>query len=135
MKFAPRFIAALVLLGWLFAIGHLATEHGAGAFSGVDHELIGHDDDHHDEDTEHHHHDLSVLPPGLLAKATDHDALAPVWVALWGELAGSLTLIPRDSAQPDADSCFGNAPPDGRAFGWLLVCHTALPVRGPSLVA
>jgi len=46
VKFAPRFIAALVLLGWLFAIGHLATEHGAGAFSGVDHELIGHDDDH-----------------------------------------------------------------------------------------
>jgi hypothetical protein len=135
VKFAPRSIAALVLLGWLFAIGHLATEHGAGAFSSVDHELIGHDDDHHDEDPEHHHHDLSVLAPGPLTKAAEHDGFAPVWIALYDEFAARLTLLQRDAEQSRGTSSLGNAPPDARASGWLLVCRTARPVRGPSLVA
>ncbi|MEQ1852792.1 MAG: hypothetical protein ABMA01_14535 [Chthoniobacteraceae bacterium] len=134
MRFTLRLTAALVLFGWLFAIGHLAVEHGAIAFAAVDHELIGHDDDHHDDDPEHHHHDLSVLPPGPLTKATDEDALAPVWISLHDELAASLTRLQRDSSQSHRNACFGNAAPDARASGWLLVCRTARPVRGPSVV-
>jgi hypothetical protein len=135
VKFAPRFIAAVVLLGWLFAIGHRAAVHGASAFSSVDHELFGHDeDDHEDEHPEHHHHDLSVLPAAPLTKATDQDSLAPAWTSLYDEPTANLALVQPDSARSHGDSCFGNAPPDRRASGWLLVCRTALPVRGPSLL-
>lgn len=133
VKIAPRFIAALVFLGWLFASVHLAVEHGAGASSSAVLALLGHEGDHHKDDSDHHHHDLSALPAGPLTKATDENALNPIWVALCDALAERLTLALRQALDPTDDSTQGNAPPDARAGGWLLDARTALPVRGPSL--
>ena len=60
-------------------------------------------------------------------------ALAPVWVPLCDALAERLTATLREGREPRLRPACDHAPPDGRAFGWLLVCQTALPVRGPSL--
>ena len=135
-----RVFALLTLLAWLFATGHVALRHGGVADGGVHHELMGgadnddHDDDAPAQDGEHHHHDLSVMNGGQWMKSAAHKTLAPVWVPLFDVLAEQLTAILREGREPRLLLSHEHAPPDERAFGWLLVCRTAHPVRGPSLV-
>ena len=134
-----RVFALLTLLGWLFATGHVALRHGGVADGGVHHELMGGaDDDDHDDDApaqegEHHHHDLSVMDGGQWMKSAEHKTLAPVWVPLFDVLVERFAEMLREGRELRLPRTREHAPPDERAFGWLLVCQTAHPVRGPSL--
>ncbi len=139
MRPLHRIFALLTLLGWLFAAGHVALEHGGVADGGAHHALFGgadddgHDDDAPPQDGEHHHHDFSALSAGQWMKSAEHKALAPVWVPLFDVLAERIADMLREGREPRLLRRREHAPPDERAFGWLLVCQTALPVRGPSL--
>jgi hypothetical protein len=139
MPKGPRIIAVLILLGWLFAAGHVALEHGGRADGGVAHAqaAAGHDDDHDESGPAHdgdHHHDLVGLTGGQFTKTAEQRVLAPVWVPLYGALMEELTTVLREAVTSRGNFDFGCAPPDARASGWLLVLQTARPVRGPSLV-
>ncbi len=143
MRSYRRIFAFLTLLGWLFATGHVALEHDGVADGGAHHALPGgaddddHDDDAPPQDGEHHrhHHDLSALSAGQWVKSAEQKTLAPVWVPLFDALAVRLTAMLREGREPRLLRTYEHAPPDERAFGWLLVSQTALRVRGPSLTA
>jgi hypothetical protein len=130
--------ALLALLGWLFAAGHVALQHGGVADGGMHHALSGTADDDHDDDAppqdgEHHHHDLSAVGAARWVKSAEHKTVAPVGVRVFGALAERLTAMLREGREPRLLRTCEHAPPDERTFGWLLVSQTALPVRGPSL--
>lgn len=135
-----RVFSFLTLLCWLFATGHVALEHG-GVASGRAHHAVagGADDDDHDDDAPapggaHHHHDLSVIDSAQWMDAKAYQAPAPVWEPLFFDaLAEHLAEILRQGREMRVLPTFEHAPPDERASGWLLVCQTAHPVRGPSL--
>lgn len=139
MRSFNRAFCLLTLLGWLFATGHVALEHGGVVDGGAHHALAGGaDDDDHDDDApapggEHHHHDLSVMDRGQSMKAVELEAIMPVWVPLFDVLAEHIASVRRQRLDMRVPLTFEHAPPDERASGWLLVCRTALPVRGPSL--
>ena len=140
MRALHRILALLTLLGWLFASGHVALEHGGVADGGAHHALPGGaDDDDHDDDAppqdgeHHHHHDFSALSAGQWMKSAEHKALMPVWVPLFDVLAERLAAMLREGREPLLLRTREHAPPDARASGWLLVCQTAHPVRGPSI--
>ena len=142
MRSLHRIFALLTLLGWLFAAGHVALEHGGVADGGAHHALPGGaDDDDHDHDDgappqdgeHHHHHDLSALNAGRGLKSSQQKVLAPVWVPLFDVLSKPLADLLREGREPRLLRTREHAPPDERAFGWLLVSQTALRVRGPSL--
>ena len=128
---ARRITALCILFGWLFAVGHVASRHGSVADAGVCCESAGHEEDQPDHDG-HHHHDVAALGAGQVAKV-EHKMSAPVVARLGGELWERLAVIAREALDPPARFDFAESPPDGRASGWLLVVHTARPVRGPSL--
>ena len=70
-------------------------------------------------------------------KSAEHKTLAPVWVPLFDVLEerfADMMREGREGREPRLFRTCEHAPPDERAFGWLLVCQTAHPVRGPSLV-
>ena len=140
MRALHRILAFLTLLGWLFATGHVALEHGGVADGGAHHALFGgaddddHDDDGPAQDEEHHHHDFSALNDAQWMKSAEHKALAPVWMPLFDVLVERFADMLREGREPRLFRTCEHAPPDERAFGWLLVCQTAHPVRGPSLV-
>ena len=128
-----------MLLGWLFAAGHVALHHGGVADGGAHHAMSdGAADDDHDDDApphdgDHHHHELSVMDGGQWVKSAEQAMLAPVWVPLFDALAERFADMLREGREPILLRTREHAPPDERAFGWLLVCQTAHPVRGPSL--
>ena len=138
MRTHKRLIAFLLLLGWLFATGHVALQHGGVANGGAHHALVGdgddddHDDDAPPQDSHHHHHDLTVVGDGKVAKC-EQTVLAPVWLPLCDALIARLAAALRDASEPRLLPGPEHSPPDQRAFGWLLACRSALPVRGPSL--
>ena len=70
---------------------------------------------------------------GQWMKSAEHKTLAPVWVPLFDVLSKQLTGLLREVREPRLLRTREHAPPDERAFGWLLVSQTALRVRGPSL--
>ena len=70
---------------------------------------------------------------GQWMKSVELKALSPVWVPLFDILAERLAETQREDREPRLLPTREHAPPDEREFGWLLVCQTALPVRGPSL--
>ena len=140
MRSFSRVFGLLTLLGWLFATGHVASRHEGIADGGAHHALTDRaDDDDHDDDApaqngeHHHHHDLSVSDGGQWMKSAEHKTLVPVWVSLLDALAEQLTAMLREGREPRLPLTREHSPPDERAFGWLLVCQTAHPVRGPSL--
>lgn len=140
MRAHKPLIAFLLLLGWLFATGHVALRHGAVADGGGHHAFVGdgEDDDHDDHDApsrdlQHHHHDLTVVADGQAAR-WELTVLAPGWLPLYDAFIERLTPALRDPRQPQLLAGLEHSPPDQRASGWLLVLQTALPVRGPSLV-
>ena len=101
----------------------------------AEHAAHGHDDD--DDGPTHDapsHHDLIPLTANQFAKAVEQNAPAPVWVVLCNTLVVQLTAMLRDSREPRLQAGRVHSPPDERASGWLLVCRSALPVRGPSPV-
>ena len=132
MSNARRVITLCLLLGWLFAIGHVVTEHGAIVTAGVQVEPAGHHDDGPDHDGDHHH-DLTVMAAGQLAKAAEHKALAPVWVPICSALVERLTAMLREAEESRGAFEYRDSSRDEREAGWLHVVQTALPVRGPSL--
>ena len=144
MRSFRRVFALLTLLGWFFAAGHVALEHDGVADGRAHHALPGgaDDDDHDDHDDgappqdgehHHHHHDLSALSAGQWVKSSQQKALAPLWVPLFDVLSKRLADLLREGREPRLLRTREHAPPDERAFGWLLVSQTALRVRGPSL--
>ena len=135
MRSQHRILALLTLLGWLFAIGHVALEHGGVAADRLHHALAagGEDDDHDDHDGQHHHHDFTAMNGGASLKVTERQALAPVWAPLCDALVKRLTAMLREAGEPRRLAGLEHSPPDERAGGWLLVCRTAQPIRGPSL--
>ena len=137
MSFHRRLLAVLMLFGWLFAIGHVALEHAGVADGGAHHAFSdGDDDDEHDapsHDGDHHDHDFSSLSDAQWMKSAEHKTLVAMWVPLFDALAERLADMLREDRKPRLLRTREHAPPDERASGWLLVCQTALPVRGPSL--
>ena len=136
VKSTRQLIAALVLLAWAFALAHLALEHG-GEFVGSHFDAAAHDGRSGDEGDApadgHHHHDLGAVTSAQLAKSVEQQLPAPQWTPLYDQLVARLAAVLRDMDATRERSMIGDSPPDERAFGWLLDCHTALPVRGPSL--
>jgi hypothetical protein len=130
-----RVFSLLTLLCWLSAIGHVAAEHGGVADGAAQHALdrCADDNDAPAPGGGHHHHDLSAMNGGQGTNAKAHQAPAPVWVPLFDALAERLADLVRQDRASRARPAIEHAPRDERDSGWLLVCQTALPVRGPSL--
>ena len=123
-----------MLLAWLSAGVHVASEHGGESF-GFHADEAAHGEHHHDDDhdapgdSDHHHHDIGVA----FAKSAEKQLLAPQWIPLLGEVIAQLSAMLRSTDAVRERTLIGDSPPDERASGWLLVCQTALQVRGPSL--
>jgi hypothetical protein len=135
VKSARPFLAALVLSLWVLALGHVALEHCAAMNGGCAVVCVppsGHD--HHDEHGDDAHHHFSVLTSSPLAKVLDLKMPVSWTVGDWA-LADCLLEGWRDSEEPRGIGGSWESPPDERTTGWLLVCHTARPARGPSLAA
>ena len=135
VKSTRQLIAALMLLAWAFAGAHVALEHG-GELAGSHFDAAAHDE-HDDDDGPvpadgHHHHDLGAVTSAQFAKSVEQLS-APQWTPLYDQLIAQLAAMLRDAGEVRERSVIGDSPPDERASGWLLDCHTALPVRGPSL--
>ena len=135
----PRpLLAALMLLAWLMTSGHMVLEHG-GEWRGG-HAEVACAGGHHDGDSErpgepHHHHDLGVV---LLGKAVAVQKVTPVpsaWTPLAVLIYGRLTPAALPAPALPGRTVIGDSPPDARSSGWLLIAHTARPVRGPAVVA
>ena len=136
-----RIFSLLTLLGWLFAAGHVASEHAGVADGGARHAMLGcedgadHDDHGPEHDGEHHqHHDLTALGAGPRLKSVEDRALAPVWMLPSEVLSALLADMFAERCETRLPETRDGSPPDERAFGWLLDCTTARPVRGPSVV-
>lgn len=131
------FLAALMLFAWLFAGAHMALEHGGGWSVCDDASSLhdGHDDHDSPPADGHHHHDLGAVLAGKAITAQESQFAMQPWTPLASQLLAQFTALLRHAEVPHAPSNFGKSPPDERASGWLLVSHTALPVRGPSLAA
>jgi len=132
-------LAALMLIAWVLTSSHIVLEHG-GDWWGC-HAEAGHDGGHHHhEDSDlpgepHHHHDLGVV---LLGKTVAVHKAAPApspWTPLVAFTGGQFTPTLRIAPVPLGWTTIGDSPPDARSSGWLLVAHTARPVRGPALAA
>lgn len=141
MKLARRLLAALVLSVWLLAIGHVALEHcaamnGACAVACTPAEEMPHEP-HSDEPggAEAHHHHHFIAWAVQLVKVVDGKTLMPAWLPLNDVLADRLTALLREMAATLEPVEAWDSPPDERSSGWLLLCQTAHPVRGPSLPA
>ena len=136
MQLFHRTIAVMLLFGWLFATGHVLAEHGGETGQAGHHEaIVGHaDDDHHDAPADDsHQHDLTATVTQS-ANLTAQSAAMSVWVPLCDAFVERLAAMLREAAEPQVGIGVGDSPPDERSSGWLLVCQTALPVRGPSLI-
>jgi hypothetical protein len=59
--------------------------------------------------------------------------IKPAWLPLYHALVQCMIAEMHEVYVPRLLSILEHSPPDARASGWLLVCHSALPVRGPSL--
>ena len=137
MKFARQYLAALVLSVWLLALGHVALEHCAAMNGGCVVACQSHTEGCHEgtpEGEEHHHHHLTAFATSPLAKLLDLK-MPLLWRSFDQMLAERLAEILRTSVAPNAALASWESPPDERAAGWLFVCQTARPVRGPSLAA
>jgi hypothetical protein len=141
MQSFRRITALFLLLCWLLAAGHVVAEHGCDVSKPSQHSLVGYDATGahgYDLGTGHgretHSHDVTTTATRsgnysrLIAPVSPRlpflDAFAERFVA-------SLRLL----SDSFADVAPGKTPEDERSSGWLLVCQTALPVRGPSLSA
>lgn len=119
-----------MLVAWFVTGAHMLLEHGGDWHGAAAHEEPA--DDHSDSDHAHHH-DLAtvLLGRGMTVQKLDAVSapeLAPVVVL-------SVAVFKPELPEPVvARGIVGDSPPDARAAGWLLVLHTARPVRGPSFV-
>lgn len=136
VKFARQTLAALVLSVWTLVIGHVALEHCAAMNGGCIVACQAHTDGCHDGEPEGdaHHHHLTTFASAPLAKTVD-PKIASAWVSADRALTERLLEVLRASVAPRLAPASWASPPDERTAGWLLVCHTARPVRGPSLAA
>ena len=134
MQLFHRTIAVMLLLGWLFAIGHVVAEHGGEMGQAGHHDAVGGhgEDDHHDAPVpDSHRHDLTATATPS-ANLTAQIAAMSVWVPIYDAFVERLAAMLREAAEPRVGIGVGDSPPDERSSGWLLVCQTAHPVRGPS---
>jgi hypothetical protein len=135
VKSSRSLLAALVLSVWVLALGHVALEHCAAMSGGCAVACApsaGHD--HHDEHGSDGHHHFTPLASSPFAKVVDVK-LPVAWMAGAPSLGERLLEALRASAEPRGLAGSWESPPDERTTGWLLVCRTARPVRGPSLEA
>ena len=135
--FSRRFTALLLLLGWLNAIAHVAFEHGGATDHATTHaslvcESVHCSQPHLPPDQGCHRHDLSGWTGERL------DILKEPPPVEGGLLSGVLreifAALERKAAQPAARKEQDGRLEDARTQGFLLVCFTARPVRGPSLI-
>ena len=133
MKFARQCLAALVLSVWLLALGHVALEHCAVMNGGCVVACQSHTGGGHEGD-EHPHHHLTAFASSPLGKVLAWK-MPLLWRSFDQMLAEQWSEISRASLEPRAALASWESPPDERAAGWLFVCQTARPVRGPSLAA
>ena len=133
VKLFLQLIAALTLLAWLGAGVHVALAHGGEGFGVEVHGEQHHDDDDAPGESDHHHHDLGAVTSAAFAKSAEKQLLAPQWIPLLGEVIAQLAAMLHSTDAVRERTLIGDSPPDERASGWLLVCQTALQVRGPSL--
>jgi hypothetical protein len=134
VKFLRSIIAVLVLLAWLGAGVHMALEHGGILHGAEMGEAMHTHEEAPAEEGHHHHHDFDAQTAARLAKSLDEQFPAPQWQALDQFLAEFTAGWRRVAPMLERPGVW-SAPPDERAVGWLLVCRTAHPVRGPSLAA
>ncbi len=125
-----------MLFAWVVVGAHLSITHGGelfgSHFDAASHD--GHDDDDGPAPADgHHHHDLGAVTSAQVAKSVEQQIPAPLWTPLYDQLVAQLAVVLREMEAARERSPIGDSPPDERASGWLLDCHTALPVRGPSL--
>lgn len=131
VKLLRPLLAALMLVAWFVTGAHMVLEHGGDWHGAAAHEKPA--DDHSESDHAHHHDLATVLlgkglaVPTLAALPSPELSLAAVF-----SVAGVGPELPVPLA---ARGIIGDSPPDARAAGWLLVAHTARPVRGPALAA
>jgi len=139
MRLLNPVFAMLTVLGWFFATGHVALQHGGSADCDV-HYSFGWsgdcDETHGDAPVQKggwHHHDFRVVAVGSWSKLAEHKALTPVCLPICEVLAEQLEAVLRADRQLRGFLLQSeHSPPDQRASGWLAVCRSAQPVRGPS---
>lgn len=135
--FSRRFIALLLLLGWLNALAHVAFEHSGATDQATTHASLlcgsAHcSQPHLPPDEGRHRHDLSGLTGERLDLLKEP---APVEGRLLsGVLREIFAALERKAAQPSAGKEQAGRIEDARTQGFLFVCFTARPVRGPSLI-
>ena len=122
-----------MLLAWLFAGAHVAMEHGGEELGEAMHGAHHHDDDDAPGDGNHHHHDLGPTTAAQFTKSAGQQILAPQWVPIYDRFLAGVAALLRKMETIHEHPIVCDSPPDERASGWLLLCQTALPVRGPSL--
>lgn len=134
MPLSHRIITLTLLLVWLFATGHVVSEHGGmKAEAGHHEDVVSHLDDGHDHGPQHgsHAHDLTTV---VVAHSVKSLVAMPIRLPLQHALVERLTAMLRAATEPQEGIGVGDSELDRRSSGWLLVCQTARPVRGPSLV-
>jgi len=137
-----RRISFWLLLGWLFATGHVLWSHGGMTAERV--LMIGQEHEDDDEDADDvpihhhgpaHHHDLDfagVTPAVEQIVKVPAPNLAALDFSMW--LLPAI-LAPREIVAKEPRLGWEHAPPDRRQEGWLQICRSALPVRAPARLA
>jgi hypothetical protein len=136
VRIHQRFIAVLVLLSWIFAIGHVLLEHHGlpqGHAHHAAHEWTGECPGHDDhQDGADDHRDLTAAAARFSLGHPSQQALTAILLSTpLLHLAIGAADVTQAAAAVHVDR--RGSPPDFRATGWLLLARTALPVRGPSL--
>lgn len=152
-----QILSVIFVFCLLVAGGHVMAGHGGAMSSANQHEetLSGaeldamtdadaheHESGGHQGDTNEHEHDLTGAATCATAVSPSSQMMhelvnSTVWIPLleaWTEQAAEVRLREAENAARGyAESVKWSS--DDRAEGWLLDCHTARPVRGPSLTA
>jgi hypothetical protein len=137
LKSSYRYLAVLVLLAWIGAWVHVAGSH-AGDLTVCADACLHQEESGSGSAPEgdgHHHHDLGALLGHKPVTAPTVALLALPWTPLVEELGTRWVALAADAEARLASPGFDSSPPDERFSGWLLIVHTARPVRGPSLFA
>jgi hypothetical protein len=137
LKSSRRYLAVLVLLAWIGAWVHVAGNHAGDLTVCADaclHQESGETGSAPKSDG-HHHHDLGALLIHKPVTAPAAALLALPWTPLVEDLGMRWLALAREAEVSQAHVDLSDAPPDERFCGWLMVVHTARPVRGPSLFA
>ncbi len=135
--FTRRLTALLLLLGWLTAIAHVAFEHGGATAGWTTHASALSGSENCSQpllppDAAQHRHDLSGLTGERVELVKEPDPVEGTLLS--GVLQEVFAALEREASQPAVGTEQEGRSLDARTHGFLLVCFTARPVRGPSLI-